>query len=61
MSIVSESECEGTIRWTLCLDVKIGGIELPFRLRFATDNHDDMIEALADFHATILDKVQGLE
>ena len=61
MSIVSESEQEGKIRWTLCLDVKFDGIELPFRLRFATDNHDDMIEALADFHATILEKVQGLE
>jgi len=61
MSIVSESEQEGKIRWTLCLDVKFDGIELTFRLRFATDNHDDMIDALADFHATILDKVQGLE
>ena len=61
MSIVSESEQEGKIRWTLCLDVKFDGIELPFRLRFATDNHDDMLEALADFHATILEKVHGLE
>jgi hypothetical protein len=60
MSVVSESE-QGKIRWTLCLDVSIDGIELPFRLRFSTDNHDDMIDALADFHATILDKVQGLE
>ncbi len=60
MSLVSESE-QGKIRWTLCLDVTIDGIELPFRLRFATDNHNDMLEALADFHAMILEKIQGLE
>lgn len=60
MSVVTESEQlpKGKIRWQLCLDVKIDGIELPFRLRFSTDNHDDMLEALADFHCTLLDKIQ---
>jgi len=53
MSIVSESEREGKIRWQLCLDVAINGIELPFRLRCATDDHDAMLEALADFHAML--------
>lgn len=59
MSIVSESEKqEGRIRWCLCLDVSIPGIELPFRLRFSTDNHEDMLEALADFHSTLMDKIE---
>jgi len=53
MSIVSKSEREGKIRWQLCLDVQIDGIELPFRLRCATDDHDAMLEALADFHAML--------
>ena len=59
MSIVSESENteEGKIRWVLCLDVQIDGIALPFWLRFSTDNHEDMLEALADFHSTLLDKI----
>ena len=58
MSVVTESEKmpEGKIRWCLCLDVAIDGIELPFRLRFATDNHEDMLEALADFHSMILER-----
>ena len=59
MSVVSESELpEGKIRWQLCLDVKIDGIELPFRLRFSTDKHEDMLDALADFHSTLLDKIE---
>jgi hypothetical protein len=60
MSVVTESEQlpEGKIRWALSLDVKIDGIELPFRLRFATDNHEDMLEALADFHSMLLDKIE---
>jgi hypothetical protein len=59
MSVVSESELpDGKIRWCLSLDVKIDGIELPFRLRFATDNHEDMLEALADFHSMLLDKIE---
>jgi hypothetical protein len=49
---------EGQIRWILCLDVTITGIELPFRLRFATDNHEDMLEALAEFQCTLLEKIQ---
>jgi len=59
MSVVSDSETlpEGKIRWALCLDVKIDGIELPFRLRFSTDNHEHMLDALADFHSTLLDKI----
>jgi hypothetical protein len=60
MSVVSESEeAEGKIRWQLCLDVQVDGIELPFRLRFATDDHEDMLEALADFHAVIWEKIQS--
>jgi hypothetical protein len=59
MSVVSESELpEGKIRWCLSLDVKIDGIELPFRLRFSTDNHEDMLEALADFHSMLMDKIE---
>jgi hypothetical protein len=60
MSVVTESEQlpEGKIRWVLSLDVKIDGIELPFRLRFATDDHEDMLEALADFHAMLMDKIE---
>jgi hypothetical protein len=60
MSVVTESEQlpEGKIRWCLSLDVKIDGIELPFRLRFATDNHEDMLEALADFHSMLMDKIE---
>jgi hypothetical protein len=60
MSVVTESEqlSEGKIRWALSLDVKIDGIELPFRLRFATDDHEDMLEALADFHAMLMDKIE---
>jgi hypothetical protein len=58
MSIVSESEQEGKIRWQLCLDVKIDGIELPFRLRCTTDDQDQMLEALADFHS-MLEEVIG--
>jgi hypothetical protein len=59
MSVVTESEKmpEGKIRWALSLDVKIAGIELPFRLRFSTDNHEDMLEALADFHSMILERI----
>jgi hypothetical protein len=53
MSVISESEQEGKIRWQLCLDVKIDGIDLPFRLRCATDDHEQMLEALADFHAML--------
>lgn len=60
MSVVSESEHEGKIRWQLCLDVKIDGIELPFRLRFATDDHEHMLEALADFHSMLMEKIQQL-
>jgi hypothetical protein len=61
MSVVTESEqSEGKIRWALSLDVKVDGIELPFRLRFATDDHEDMLEALADFHAMLMDKIQQL-
>ena len=59
MSVVSESELpEGKIRWALCLDVAIDGIELPFRLRFSTDNHEDMLEALADFHCMLMEKIE---
>ena len=60
MSVVTESEQlpEGKIRWVLSLDVKIDGIELPFRLRFATDDHEDMLEALADFHAMLMQKIE---
>jgi hypothetical protein len=58
MSVVTESEGQGKIRWALCLDVKIDGIELPFRLRFSTDNHEDMLEALADFHSMLLQKIE---
>ena len=60
MSVVTESEKmpEGKIRWCLSLDVKIDGIELPFRLRFSTDNHEDMLESLADFHSMLLDKIE---
>jgi hypothetical protein len=60
MSVVTESEQlpDGKIRWQLCLDVKIDGIELPFRLRFATDDHEDMLEALADFHSLLLQKIE---
>jgi hypothetical protein len=62
VSVVTESEQlpEGKIRWALSLDVKIDGIELPFRLRFATDDHEDMLEALADFHSMLMDKIQQL-
>jgi hypothetical protein len=62
MSVVTESEQlpDGKIRWVLSLDVVIDGIELPFRLRFATDDHDDMLEALADFHSMLMDKIQQL-
>ena len=61
MSVVTESEqSEGKIRWALSLDVKVDGIELPFRLRFATDDHEDMLEALADFHSMLMDKIQQL-
>ena len=62
MSVVTESEQlpEGKIRWQLCLDVKIDGIELPFRLRFATDDHETMLEALADFHSMLMDKIEEL-
>ncbi len=49
---------EGKIRWALSLDVKIAGIELPFRLRFSTDNHEDMLDALADFHSMLQDKIE---
>ena len=60
MSIVSEAEQQnGKVRWKLCLDVQVDGIELPFRLRFSTDNHEDMLEALADFHAVIWEKIQS--
>ena len=58
MSVVSESEHEGKIRWVLSLDVKIDGIELPFRLRFSTDDHETMLEALADFHSTLMEKIE---
>jgi hypothetical protein len=60
MSVVTESEQlpEGKIRWCLCLDVAIDGIELPFRLRFSTDNHEDMLDALADFHSMLMDKIE---
>ena len=60
MSVVTDSEQlpEGKIRWVLSLDVKIDGIELPFRLRFATDDHDDMLEALADFHSMLMQKIE---
>ncbi len=60
MSVVTESEKmpEGKIRWALSLDVKIAGIELPFRLRFSTDNHEDMLDALADFHSMLQDKIE---
>jgi hypothetical protein len=60
MSVVTESEQlpEGKIRWVLSLDVSITGIELPFRLRFSTDDHEDMLEALADFHAMLMDKIE---
>lgn len=60
MSVVTESEQlpEGKIRWVLSLDVKIDGIELPFRLRFATDDHETMLEALADFHSMLMDKIE---
>jgi hypothetical protein len=60
MSVVTESEQlpEGKIRWVLSLDVSITGIELPFRLRFSTDDHEDMLEALADFHAMLMEKIE---
>jgi hypothetical protein len=60
VSVVTESEKmpEGKIRWALSLDVKIAGIELPFRLRFSTDNHEDMLDALADFHSMLQDKIE---
>jgi hypothetical protein len=60
VSVVTESEQlpEGKIRWVLSLDVKIDGIELPFRLRFATDDHETMLEALADFHSMLMDKIE---
>ena len=60
MSVVTDSEQlpDGKIRWVLSLDVKIDGIELPFRLRFATDDHDDMLEALADFHSMLMQKIE---
>jgi hypothetical protein len=60
MSVISESEGtqEGKVRWSLSLDVKIDGIELPFRLRCTTDDQDRMLEALADFHS-MLEEVIG--
>lgn len=60
MSVVTESEQrpDGKIRWVLSLDVSITGIPLPFRLRFATDDHDDMLEALADFHSMLMEKIE---
>ena len=59
MSVVTDSP-EGKIRWQLCLDVKIDGIALPFRLRFATDRHEDMLEALADFQSMLMEKIADL-
>ena len=59
-AITDEAEYMGKIRWQLCLDVKIDGIELPFRLRFATDRHEDMLEALTDFQAMLLEKIATL-
>ena len=42
------------------MDVKVEGIELPFRLRIVTDNEDKMLEALSDFQSMILKKVEEM-
>ena len=58
MSIVSESEHEeGKVKWALSLDVTIEGIKLPFRLRITTDDLDQVHDALSDFQALIVEKI----
>jgi hypothetical protein len=51
---------EINVQWGLTMDVKVEGIELPFRLRIVTDNEDRMLEALSDFQSMILKKVEEL-
>ena len=48
---------EGKVRWALSLDVTIEGIKLPFRLRITTDDLDQVHDALSDFQALIVEKI----
>jgi predicted component of type VI protein secretion system len=57
---MSAAAGEINVQWGLTMDVKVEGIELPFRLRIVTDNEDKMLEALSDFQSMILKKVEEL-
>jgi len=56
MKILSDEE--GKVRWALSLDVTIEGIKLPFRLRITTDDLDQVHDALSDFQALIVEKIE---
>jgi len=56
MKILSDKE--GKVRWSLSLDVTIEGIKLPFRLRITTDDLDQVHDALSDFQALIVEKIE---
>ena len=55
MKILSDEE--GKVRGALSLDVTIEGIKLPFRLRITTDDLDQVHDALSDFQALIVEKI----
>jgi hypothetical protein len=57
---MSADLCEGKVCWGLTMDVKVEGIELPFRLRIVTDDEDKMLDALSDFQSMILKRVEEL-
>lgn len=50
----------GNVIWGLTMDVKVSGIELPFRLRIVSDDEDKVLTALADFQAMIQRKIEDL-
>jgi hypothetical protein len=48
---------EGKVFWKLCVDVKIEGIRLPFRLRVTADDEEKILDALSDFQSMIQEKL----
>jgi hypothetical protein len=55
--ITTEANGEGKVYWKLCVDVKIEGIRLPFRLRVTADDEEKILEALSDFQSMIQEKL----
>jgi hypothetical protein len=51
----------GIVTWALTMDVKVKGVDLPFRLRIVTDDEETMLDSLSDFQSMIFDKIRKME